>query len=190
MFCRKIEAQWELTGVTDVLGKVHAMHRKIECVPILLVCFLTISCGSEPPYVYVPAEGFKQSLTVSALTPQDRAVRVGEWVALKATRMTGPWKRIKRSLKEPGDCWWVRPPKAIEEEVQGNVTWHVEPSGNAVFNLPGKGWKLWERSVRFTKPGLYRLSATSAGCGSRFRSNVIEITVGQVHGHQDFKPNQ
>lgn len=163
------------------------MHRRIECVPILMLCFLTISCERESPYVYVPDRGFKQSLTVSALTPHSRAVRVGEWVALKATRMTGPWKRIKRSLKEQGDCWWISPPQAIEKEVQSNVTWHVEPSGNAVFNLPGKGWKLWERSVRFTKPGQYRMSATSAGCGSRFRSNVIEITVRQVDGPQDLQ---
>lgn len=54
----------------------------------------------------------------------------------------------------PYDCWWRRPPPEIEEDAQGNVTWHVEPKVSAVFNIPGP-LNLRQRSVRFTNQGHY-----------------------------------
>ena len=142
---------------------------------IVLMC-LAVSCESEPKYIYVPGPGFAQKLTVAAGTGRNGDLRVGEWLDLKATRTTGPWIRVERPKGNQPDCWWRRPPPRIEEDVQSNVTWHVEPSGYAVFNVPGS-LNLRERSVRFTRPGNYKLSAASAGCGGPFGSNVIEVTV-------------
>ena len=92
--------------------------------------------------------------------------------------------KVNKSKKSQYSCWWLKPPPEVEENAQSNVTWHVEPSGNAVFNLPGPT-TLRERAVRFTQPGRYKLLATSAGCRKPFHSkNVLVITVGKGDGKE------
>ncbi len=152
---------------------------KLGLVTILLLSF-TISCESESNYIYVPGPGFTQSITVSASVPENRNLKVGEWLELKATRMTGPWRRVKKSEDHEPGCWWTRPPPEVEEDVQSSVRWNVDPKGRAKFNIPGP-LNFRKRTVRFTEPGHFRLWATSSGC-EPFDSNVIEVTVVDAGG--------
>ena len=160
-----------------VSWRVRAMRYVILLVTTTILMVLVVSCQRESTHIYVPGPQFTETLTISAAIPKDRDLKVGKWLELNATRSTGPWMKVHKSKKSNYKCWWLRPPLEVEKNVQSNVRWHVEPNGGAVFNLPGAG-DLFKRSVRFTQPGSYRLSATSAGCGKPFHSNnVIEITV-------------
>jgi len=69
-----------------------------------------------------------------------------------------------------------RPPP-VEEQVEANVRWHVEPDGVAEFNRPNTR-DLFSRRVRFAEPGVYTVWATSRDWqGGRVSSNRFTITI-------------
>ena len=169
---------WSPQADCRVESFVHVVAMRsgiLHAVAVLLITF-TISCRNVSDHTYVPGPGFTQTLTVSAAIAANGSLKVCEWLELKATRRTGPWVKGEKPKGSRPGCRWRRPPAAVEEDVQSNVTWHVEPTGSAEFNIPGP-LNIRQRLVRFTQPGQYKLWATSSGCGSPFGSNVIELTV-------------
>ena len=144
---------------------------------ILLFSFLLIGCSQKAPaHVYVPSADFQESLTISIIAPVE-GIKTNEWISLKATRKAGPWIKVEKSKLSNNDCWMINPPTEIEEDVQSNVKWNVEPTGYAAFNIP-KSNNIFERKVKFTRQGKYKLWATShSWCRDRLDSNIIEIHV-------------
>ncbi len=136
-----------------------------------------VGCGQrEPAYVYVPSSNYEESLTASVVD-SGKEIMTNEWVSLKATRKTGPWVKMEKLKLKQDDHWLTDPPSSIEENVQANVKWNVEPKEYATFNLP-QTHNLLERKVQFTKPGKYKLWATShSWYRDPFDSNIIEINV-------------
>jgi hypothetical protein len=128
-----------------------------------------------PATVYVPAPDYRQSLWVTADPDSSSLVRAGSWLVLHARRVAGPWQAVPRGSANLADCWWRRPPPVEEKEVAASVTWHALPFDSVQFNLPRP--PAWERLVRFTHPGRYRLWATSHGCGAPLLSDTVAIEV-------------
>lgn len=109
-------------------------------------------------YTYVPAEGFASMVTVSA----PPTARVGEWVFLNATRRSGPWNPVRPEEVRPDEISMFAPP-IFEREVGGNLSWTVDPPGNARFNSDVvAGTDPDARSVMFSAPGIYKLQGCSA----------------------------
>ena len=129
--------------------------------------------------VYVPGDRFEQRVIASS---EALETTVGEWVTLHARRATGPWQRVQAASLGPDACWLQQPPPPVEREVSNNVTWIVEPTGSAEFDLP-KIPQLQPRRVRFARPGTYRLTARSAGwCREPFESNIVTVVVHPTRG--------
>lgn len=143
--------------------------------PCFLALILLSACGpSGPEYVYVPAPGFSQVMEIEVVRP-DSAVRAGEWLTVRAERRAGPWTRVRR--EQAGDahaCVRTVPPLVAEYDIEAKVAWHAAPSESAEFQLSGRDFR---REVRFTRPGRYRIWATSTGCGPSFDSEPVEIEV-------------
>jgi len=133
---------------------------------------LLAGCESNPKTMYVPGEGYRERLALTA----PPTAHVGEWVDLDATRETGPW--VPQPWSEPKNptCWWRRPPPAVELHVQNNVKLDVAPAGRAELSQLDPA-DIRTRRIRFTAPGTYTLTAESAGCPGPFRSAPITITV-------------
>ena len=127
------------------------MQLKSRLLIVFLITPLSVCCQGESTHVYVPAPDYRQKLSISVVNQPFGSSKAGEWLELKATRATGPWVKIERTQLDPEGCWWARQPPAIEENVQGNVRWHVDPKDFAVFNIPGRDSRIGERFVRFTK---------------------------------------
>ena len=141
---------------------------------LLVAAATTILAGCQPPpaEIWVPGEGYDESLSTTLSSSE---VRVGEWLELDAERRTGPWIRVPRPEELPsGNCWWRRPPPPVEREVGARVRWLVEPEGR--FNLPNpeNGFR---RRVRFERPGSYTIRARSAGCPGPFDSPPRTVQV-------------
>jgi hypothetical protein len=142
-----------------------------------LPALLCLSACSEPvpATVYVPASDYHQVLSVSAELDSSGAVRAGSWLVLHARRATGPWQAVPRIQADTTDCWWRRPPPAEEAEVASNVVWTLLPADSFQFNQPTP--PAWERRLRISRPGHYRLWATSHGCRTPLASDTITIHV-------------
>jgi hypothetical protein len=129
----------------------------------------------EPATVYVPAQDYRQSLSISVDLDSSGSVRAGNWLVLHARRSTGPWQAVPRNQADLKDCWWRRPPPPEEAEVASNVTWKVSPADGSQFNRPTP--PEWERRLKLTRPGRYRLWATSYGCHTPILSDTIAVDV-------------
>jgi hypothetical protein len=67
-------------------------------------------------------------------------------------------------------------PPDIEPEVAGNLRWLVEPPGLATFNVELRLDQT--REVRFSEPGVYRLSAeSSVWCTEPYGGNTLTVEV-------------
>ena len=109
-------------------------------------------------YMYVPAEGFASTVTVSARP----TARAGEWVVLHATRRSGPWNPVRREEIRPDELSMFEP-LIFEREVAGNLAWSVDPPGSATFNSDAiAGADPGARGVMFGAPGIYKLQGHSA----------------------------
>jgi hypothetical protein len=150
-----------------------------------LLMLLLFACSQEPSaskgedvtrpeFVYVPAENYKISVDIAV----PREAVAGEWITLRATRTSGPWKLIKASELAPGTTWFIKPPPEHEREVADNLRWLTEPPGAARFDVPvhAIGPISHERKAVFRKPGTYRLRAHNA-YPTEAESNSIMITV-------------
>ncbi len=125
-----------------------------------LVCLLALACQRDPSVVFVPGDGFRESLEISTELGADPVIGVDEPLTLHARRTSGPWQEVPRTdLLRPG-CWWAVPPDRVEPEVADNVTWRVRPDSVAAFNIGFRPDRT--REVRFPTPGVYDLTAQSA----------------------------
>ncbi len=130
---------------------------------------------AQPEFVYVPAENYKISVEITA--PAEAVA--GEWVTLRATRSSGPWKLTKSSELAPGSTWFIKPPPENEREVADNLRWLTEPPGVALFDVPApfsRGSSGHERKVMFSQPGTYRLWGENA-YPTAAKSNVVVVNV-------------
>ncbi len=130
--------------------------------------------GSGGYVTYVPGPGFEETMQVWLETPDSGRAPVGRWVTMHAMRQSGPWRLRDSTMTEEPRCEKIRP-VTREFEVASKVEWRVEPAGRASYNVPGP--PNFERQIRFTQPGRYQVWAVSEGCGRRFESNRVEITV-------------
>jgi hypothetical protein len=139
--------------------------KKVIFTFIILAMFCSCSRERYLQDVYIQGENFKASLEISIQNPGQNEITVDNWVKLKAVRKTGPWIKVKKSELKEDTCWLVNPPPEIEENVQSNVKWNIEPKGYSTFNIPESN-NLEGRKIKFTKSGKYRLWATShSWCG-------------------------
>jgi len=133
---------------------------------------LLAGCHPPPPEIWVPGEGYGETLLIELASSE---IRVGEWLEIDAERHTGPWIRVPRAEELPqGNCWWRRPPPPVERGVGANVRWFVEPEGK--FNIPSPG-DAFRRRVRFDRAGTYTIRAQSSGCPGPFDSAPRTIRV-------------
>lgn len=140
-----------------------------------VVLLLTAGCTEPvPPTVYVPAADYAQSADAGHALA-DSSARAGQWVPLRATVTAGPWRPVPRDSANLEDCWWRRPPPAVDTAAAARVRWMVEPADGVVFNQPRP--PSWERTVRFPQPGTYRLWATAPGCGGPVTSDTVVLVV-------------
>jgi hypothetical protein len=123
-------------------------------------------------YTYVPAEGFTSVVAISA----PAAARVGEWVALNATRRSGPWNQVRWEELRPEEMHMFDP-RMFEPEVARNLSWTIDPPAQTRINtdvIAGAGSDA--RCIMFEEAGVYTLQAYSA-FPLQVHSNVIVIRV-------------
>lgn len=128
--------------------------------PLFALCLSLFACSSEPAVVYVPGDKFRETVQLSTGGGASPTIRVHEPLTLHARRTSGPWMAIQRAELRGRRCWWGAAPPEVEAEVADNVRWLVQPdSSSAVFNLEIRNDHT--RNVRFSRPGVYRLTAHS-----------------------------
>ena len=148
---------------------------------MLGLCFVSLalfalSCSQDPSEVFVPGPSFSQSVQLSTAQGERATVRVEEPLILHAQRISGPWVEVARDSLAPDACWLVSPPPELEDEVAGNLRWLVEPPGSVTFNVELR--LDFTREVRFSKPGIYQLSAqSSAWCKKPHSGNTVTVEV-------------
>ena len=162
------------------------MQKTVICrLSVALLMLLLFACSQEPSvskgesvarpeFVYVPAGNYKISVEITV----PREAVVGEWITLKATRTSGPWKLAKSEELAPGTTWFIKPPPEYEREVADNLRWLTEPPNAARFDIPFHTTSQisHERKAIFSKPGTYRLWAHNA-YPTEAESNSIMVTV-------------
>lgn len=143
----------------STIGDIHsAVPRQIPTVP--------------EGYVYVPAQGFESTVTISA----PARARVGEWVLVNATRRSGPWNLVKQSEVQRYEFNALEP-LIFEPEVAGNLWLHADPPGHSKCNSSNvAGTNPEARCVMFDAPGRYTLRGRSA-FPLPVDSNIITIQV-------------
>ncbi len=154
------------------------MTSRSLAVVLVLGAIASVSCGTgTPAFIWVPGENFRVDVAASCSADSDGITAVGDWVELHADRESGPWVRIATGDLKPGTQWLRRPPPSVEENVQANVRWHVEPEGVAEFNVPNTQ-DLFSRRVRFAEPGVYTVWATTQDWqGGRASSNRLTVSI-------------
>jgi hypothetical protein len=127
----------------------------------------------SPEYVFVAGRGYSQ--VVTAWSEHD-VVKVNQPVVIHASRISGPFERVKRTSVDGRTRWWKREPPHQEPEVSGNLRWVVSPEGTALFNTRLRPDHA--REITFSKPGQYVLRGYSAVWnGSPTASNEVRISV-------------
>lgn len=146
---------------------------------IFLILLIVVSGCSSKEKVFVPGPDFYQSIE---LTVSSTEVKVGEEVALKVRREADGWLekfRYEVDTRNPDVCWYrgSMPPKR-EEEVSPNIIFMTTPEGYQIYNTGHAA--LEGRTVRFTKPGKYKIKGhSSVWCAPGVTSNTVTITVQQ-----------
>jgi hypothetical protein len=124
-----------------------------------------------PEYVYIPAEDY--SISVEIRVPKTGTIN--EWIPLRASRRSGPWKRVRSSEISAETKWYSAPLPAFEEEVADNLDWSIDPPQLAQLDVtpifPGH-----VRAIRFKAPGVYTLQARNA-FPTQAESNVVSIRI-------------
>ena len=145
---------------------------------ILVLSLSLLACSGDessrrPEHVYVPADDYTVVVTIDV----PRQARVGEWIPLKASRKSGPWKKVKFAEVAPDVRWFVRPPPEFEDEVADNLTWLTDPPQAARYDMPTLTEEMsHERKAKFSKPGTYKIWGDNA-YPTRSKSNVVTIRV-------------
>jgi hypothetical protein len=144
-----------------------------------LAIIASIACSERPSRVYVAGESFRHGVHVTTAQGETARVKVGESLRLHASRRSGPW--VEKAAKDvPDDGCWLSPPLDHEPEVAASLKWTADPQGAATFDIPSAAALNagdFTRTVRFSRPGEYRLTGDSALACSRETSNAITVTV-------------
>ena len=101
-------------------------------VPAVLFLALTLGCSGEPKIVYVPGDGYQESIHVATEQGPEAVVDVGEPLTLHVTRRSGPWVETDAAELDDDVCRLVNPPDPTELEVADNVTWVADPQEDAI----------------------------------------------------------
>jgi membrane-bound lytic murein transglycosylase MltF len=153
------------------------MARLNEYSLVALSLTLLCGCSGEPAEVYVPGDEYQESIEVMTEQGPDAGVDIDEPVVLHVTRRSGPWVAVDPATLEKNDCRLVRPPEATELEVADNVRWNAVPTEGATFNSGLTDDHT--RTVRFDRPGLFTLTATSSSwCFEPFEGQPVTVEVG------------
>ena len=120
------------------------------------------SCSKKTDeMVFIPAESY--ACTVRIAVPTEATA--GEWIPLKASRTSGPWRQVKRSEVPEGTKFYLKSPPGVEDDVQANVNWQTDPPNAAQFNLPAVAESalsgVRERQAVFSQPGVYKIWAVN-----------------------------
>ena len=143
---------------------------------IAAACLGLASCSSsEDSRLFVPGPGY--TCEVKILLPDE--AKAGEWIDLKASRASGPWMQVAKSDVEKGVMAVSKEPPPVEENVQANLSWNIDPPGRAEFNVPmmdSVQANPLARKVKFNEPGVYKISATTS-FPTKATSKVETITI-------------
>ena len=140
---------------------------------VALMLVVAGACTERPPeYVYLRTEAVAVTVTARS-APR---VRVGEWLPLSASRSArGEWQKVRFIDVPQGTSWIGYVPPEHEDEVAANLRWFADPMDGVEFDaVPPKPVPIEQRAVRFSKPGAYRLWATSHSPLDA-TSNTLEI---------------
>ena len=141
------------------------MNRLPTVRTLLAVAFALSACSScdlrekPPEFVYLRTDSVKVNVTVYS----EAQVQVDRWLPLRATRTTtGEWRKVAyREISQDAPWLGYMPPER-EDEVAASLRWYVEPTEGAVFDSwAPRPVPINQRAVKFSKPGVYRLWATS-----------------------------
>jgi len=143
----------------------------------LLVAHCACGPSEQPPeFVYLRTDSVSVVVSITARSPS--RIRVGEWLPLSATRSTtGSWRKVRFGEVPDGVRWLGGIPPEHEPEVAANLQWYAEPMEGVEFDswVP-RPVPVLERAVRFSRPGTYRLRASSHPPLDA-TSNTIEVEV-------------
>ena len=144
--------------------------------PVVLSLALLFGCSGGLAEVYVPGDGYQESIEVTTEQGPSAVVEVDEPVVLLVTRNSGPWVEVDAATLEDDACRLVRPPEPTELEVADNVSWVADPAEGATFNLGLSDDHT--RTVSFDRPGVFTLTATSASwCFEPFEGEPVTVEV-------------
>jgi len=153
------------------------MTRPNRYAPAILLLALLCGCSGEPTIVFVPGDGYRESIEVTTEQGPDAVVDVDEPVVLHVTRHSGPWVEVDAATLEDDACRLTSPPEPTELEVADNVTWAADPAEGATFDLGLSDDHT--RTVSFDRPGLFTLTATSSSwCFDPFDGEFATVEVG------------
>ncbi len=142
----------------------------------LVLCWVSLcvtACDrGKSDTAYIPDSAFQITVTIDA--PQRG--KVDQWIPLHAARKSGPWKKVARSQVPTGVLPLPEPPLPVEDNVQNNLRWVVDPPDTGRFNLPGSDTDVTTRAVKFAKPGTYKLTGYSSFPAAA-QSNTISIEI-------------
>ena len=139
-----------------------------------------VGCSREPATVYVPGDGYSESIEVSTAQGLIAVVDIDEPLVLHAVRRTGPWVAVESKTLAADACRLAQPPDPTEPEVADNLRWVADPAEDVTFSSGLS--EDHTRSVRFERPGVYTLTASStSSCFEPFESEPLTIEVGQTH---------
>jgi membrane-bound lytic murein transglycosylase MltF len=148
----------------------------VTVVAVVSSMFL-VGCSREPKTVWVPGDGYRESIEVTTEQGEIATLDVDEELVLHVSRRTGPWVEVDRSSLEDDACRLVRPPEPVEHEVADNVKWTADPADGATFNIGLRDDHT--RTVRFDREDVYTLTATSASwCFEPFEGPPVTVKVG------------
>jgi membrane-bound lytic murein transglycosylase MltF len=150
----------------------------------ILSMMTILGCSGEPEIVYVPGEGYQESIHVATEQGPDAAVDVGEPLTLHVTRRSGPWVEVKSATLGDDACRLVNPPDPHELEVADNVRWVADPAEGVAFDRDLS--EDHTRTVTFDAKGQFALTATSASwCFEPFAGPPVMVQVGASNGILD-----
>jgi len=154
------------------------MKRPILGIAVLLLVLLP-ACSREPATVYVPGDGYRESIDVTTEQGPVATLDVDEELVLHVSRRSGPWVEVEQSSLDDDDCRLVNAPESPESEVADNVTWAADPADGATFNQGLR--EDHTRTVRFDQEGVYTLTATSSSwCFEPIGGVPVTVKVGDT----------
>ena len=118
-------------------------------------------------------------MAVTLTVQSDSRVRAGEWLPLRASRVTtGQWQRLRFADLPKDTPWMAYIPAERESDLAASLRWFADPAAGVEFDNPVTRVVPPEaRAVKFARPGTYRLWATGhAPLDATSNTLQIEVT--------------